>query len=104
MDDHWTLTASVLLVVALLLTGLSAQSGAARERARTTARLASLERKVDAIAAHLGIVEPEPRYPEVERLIAAGKRIAAVKAYREETGADLLTAKNAVDTLAGRRS
>jgi ribosomal protein L7/L12 len=36
-------------------------------------------------------------------LLEEGKQIAAVKAYREATGADLLTAKNAVDELARRR-
>jgi len=104
MDDTWTFVGGVLLVGWLLLAGLSARSEARAARARTAAQLASLEAKVDAIAAQLGVVWPEPQYPEVERLLAAGKEIAAIKAYREATGADLLTAKIAVDALAGRRS
>ncbi|USR79383.1 50S ribosomal protein L7/L12 [Arcanobacterium pinnipediorum] len=35
-----------------------------------------------------------------ERLMAAsGRKIAAIKAYRERTGADLVTAKNAIDSV-----
>lgn len=33
------------------------------------------------------------------QLVEAGRKVEAVKAYRERTGADLLTAKNAIDSL-----
>lgn len=93
-------TQVVLLVLAVgLLMVLSA--GAAGQRARTQVRLAALERKVDAIAAHLGV--PEPRYPEVDRLVDQGQQVAAIKEYREATGADLLTAEKAVDQIARDR-
>jgi ribosomal protein L7/L12 len=36
-------------------------------------------------------------------LLAEGRQVAAVKAYREATGADLRTAKDAVDELARQR-
>ena len=36
---------------------------------------------------------------EERQLIAAGKKIQAIKLYRERTGADLLTAKNAIDSV-----
>jgi ribosomal protein L7/L12 len=98
--DDWALPAALTVAVLLLLAG--ARAGAARDRARSEARLAALERKVDAVLDHLGVVVPEPRHPAVERLLAEGQQIAAVKAYREETGADLLTAKRAVDGLAQR--
>lgn len=38
---------------------------------------------------------PEPS-PDVHELIAAGKTVAAVKAYRKETGASLIEANNVV--------
>ncbi len=98
--DDWALPAALTVAVLLLLAG--ARAGAARDRARSEVRLAALERKVDAVLDHLGVVVPEPRHPAVERLLAEGQQIAAVKAYREETGADLLTAKRAVDGLAQR--
>lgn len=36
---------------------------------------------------------------EERQLVEAGRKVEAVKAYRERTGADLLTAKNAIDSL-----
>jgi ribosomal protein L7/L12 len=73
----------------------------ARERARTQRRLASIDRKVDAIINHLGVVVPDDDdEPEVRRLIQQGRRIQAIKLYREKSGTDLATAKNAVDDLA----
>jgi len=99
--DSWLSPALLALGTCLLLVA-GARAAAARDRARADARLTALERTVEAVTAHLGVVVPEPRYPEVERLVAAGRQIAAVKAYREQTGADLLGAKQAVDALAGR--
>jgi ribosomal protein L7/L12 len=100
VDDVWITAAPLVICLLLLVAG--ARAGAARDRARTEARLAALERKVDAVLDHLGVVVPEPRYPEVEQLLAEGRQVAAVKAYREQTGADLLTAKQAVDGIAER--
>ena len=39
---------------------------------------------------------------DVERLVALGKRIDAIKVYREIHGTDLKSAKEAVDRLAAR--
>jgi len=39
---------------------------------------------------------------DVERLVAAGRKIDAIKLYRKLHNADLKTAKEAVDRLAGR--
>lgn len=36
---------------------------------------------------------------EERNLIAQGKPVAAIKAYRERTGADLVTAKNAIESM-----
>lgn len=36
---------------------------------------------------------------EERELVEEGRKVDAVKAYRERTGADLLTAKNAIDSL-----
>jgi ribosomal protein L7/L12 len=104
VDDTWLPVVLLALGALLLLGSTSARSAAAAERTRLATRLAAVERTVQAIADHLGVVVPEERHPEVERLLGQGKEIAAVKAYREATGADLLTAKRAVDELARRRS
>lgn len=102
--DAGTQVVLLVLVIGVVMLLAGSLAGAARRRqTRTEAGLAALERKVDAIVGHLGVAVPEPRYPEVERLLAQGQQVAAVKRYREQTGADLLTAKNAVDELARRR-
>ncbi len=47
----------------------------------------------------------DPLQPELDRLIASGQKIMAIKHYRNVTGSSLLDAKNAVEALmASRRS
>ena len=103
MDSGTQVVLLVLVVGLLLLLASTVTSSAQRRQQRTDARLAVLERKLDAIVEHLGVVVPEPRYPEVERLLADGQRVAAIKRYRELTGAGLVAAKDAVDELARSR-
>ncbi|MGA5304720.1 hypothetical protein ACPCHT_32765 [Nucisporomicrobium flavum] len=90
------------LLVGLILLAVGTAGIERRERQRITARLATIENKLDAVIAHLGAVVPEPAYPEVENLLRNDRLIDAVRAYRAETGADLLTAKQAVDAIAAR--
>ena len=94
--------ALVVLLVGLILLGLASSANSRREQLRTAARLTAIEQKLDAVVTHLGVTVRERELPEVLRLIAADQRIAAIKAYRDETGASLLEAKNAVDALAAQ--
>ena len=50
------------------------------------ARLSRLERKMDQILEHLGIEETSNVSDRVRRLAEEGRKIEAIKAYREETG------------------
>ena len=101
--DTGTQIVLLVLLIGVFVVLVGTLTGAAQKRqSRTEARLAALERKVDALVDHLGVVVPQPTYPEVQRLAAAGQQVAAIKRYREETGADLVTAKNAVDEIARR--
>ncbi|GAA2675041.1 hypothetical protein GCM10009864_52800 [Streptomyces lunalinharesii] len=60
--------------------------------------MARLEQRVDLLMAHLGVEEPaDPRMAEVDALLAEKKPIAAIKVYREVTGAGLVEAKEAVE-------
>jgi large subunit ribosomal protein L7/L12 len=66
----------------------------------------AVNRKLDRIAASLGVTpEPEPfptttsASPSVVQLIRAGRKIEAIKVYREENGVGLKEAKDAVDAL-----
>ena len=68
-------------------------------------RLTRLEKKTDAIMKDLGLAY-EPPAPSgsdtVIGLIRAGKKIEAIKIYREETGTGLKEAKEAVEAIQDR--
>ncbi|MEV6942465.1 ribosomal protein L7/L12 [Streptomyces sp. NPDC051172] len=66
---------------------------------RLEKRVARIEHKLDLILAHLGLTEPEPWSDEVNALVRDGRKIQAIKVYREATGAGLKEAKEAVDKL-----
>jgi ribosomal protein L7/L12 len=61
-----------------------------------------MQRQLDAIMKNLGLVEPPASRPgalssQVAALIAAGRKIEAIKLYRQETGEGLKQAKAAVE-------
>ena len=60
-------------------------------------RLADLERRVRELSARLGIEEAPQT--EVQALIAQGRKINAIKLYREQTRVGLKEAKEAVDAM-----
>jgi len=66
---------------------------------RQDKRMARVEHKLDLVLDHLGLREREPWSDEVDALLRAGKKIQAIKVYREATGAGLKEAKEAVDKL-----
>ena len=61
-----------------------------------------MQRQLDAIMKNLGLVEPPASRPgalssQVAALIGAGRKIEAIKLYRQETGEGLKQAKAAVE-------
>jgi ribosomal protein L7/L12 len=84
------------LVVLVGLTVMAAVEGRAR---RLEGRMRRVEGKIDLLLRHGAIQDEDPALAEVAALARAGRRTAAVKKYREATGADLLEAKRAVDRL-----
>jgi ribosomal protein L7/L12 len=61
-----------------------------------------MQRQLDAIMKHLGLAEPPASSPgalspQVAALVAAGRKIEAIKLYRQETGEGLKQAKAAVE-------
>ncbi|WP_433522936.1 hypothetical protein ACQPZ2_38780 [Nocardia pseudovaccinii] len=66
---------------------------------RLERRIDNLERKLDMIIKHLGLPSPDPAtpYDEIDELIRQGKKIHAIKLYRDLTGRSLRDAKDAVE-------
>jgi ribosomal protein L7/L12 len=99
---EWVVPFAVMLPLVLL--ALVVASGRRSAADRQAQRLAAVERKLDLIMTHLGIREPEPDLPAaVLQELLAGRRIQAIKEYREATGVGLKEAKDAVELLARQR-
>lgn len=91
------IAAILILLVGVLITAGTIE----RKVERADRRTARVERKLDLVIEHLGI-EPDSAVPgldEVRALVRDGKKIQAIKAYREATGAALVEAKEAVDRI-----
>ncbi|WP_413758071.1 hypothetical protein [Streptomyces sp. MMBL 11-3] len=84
------------LVVLVGLTTVAATESRAR---RLDRRMTRLEHKIDLLLRHGGIEDDDPALAEVAALARRGQDVAAVKKYREATGAGLLEAKQAVDRV-----
>lgn len=93
----------MLLLAAAVLLLASASVSRAGDQARTARRLAAIERRVRAVMDHLGVVEPEPVLPQVVTELEGGRKIEAIKVYRDLTGAGLKEAKDAVEAMARDR-
>jgi len=66
---------------------------------RVTAAASRLERKLDALIRHAGIDLPKLAAEEAAALARAGRKIEAIKLYREYTGCGLAEAKAKVESL-----
>ncbi|OIJ86281.1 hypothetical protein BIV25_41700 [Streptomyces sp. MUSC 14] len=90
-----------------ILLGLGLFAGIASVQSRLSGmdkRLVRIERRLALVAGRLGVEESDEERAQQERvqaLLREGKQVAAIKAYREMTGADLKEAKDAVDRMAG---
>ncbi|POX51245.1 ribosomal protein L7/L12 [Streptomyces sp. Ru72] len=87
---------SLLAVLALLMAGFA---GVEARIKRTDRRMARVERKLDLVLDHLGLHQADPDLERVAALLRDGRRIQAVKVYREITGAGLKEAKEAVERM-----
>lgn len=91
MDTALTWMA-VLVVVIVLASSLSDGRTKRLER-----RLRETDRKLDLLLAHHGIADPHPELDAVDELVRSGKKVEAIKRYRQLTGAGLVEAKEAVE-------
>ncbi|MCX4989646.1 MULTISPECIES: ribosomal protein L7/L12 [unclassified Streptomyces] len=86
----------LFVLAALVIAGFA---GLESKLGRTDRRIAHVERRLDLILDHLGIREDPPHLPQVTAFLRDGKKIQAIKAYREATGAGLKEAKDAVERM-----
>ncbi|GGR72279.1 ribosomal protein L7/L12 [Nocardioides luteus] len=90
-------SATLVLVV---LVYFAIESSERKVRKEVSRRIDRLEDKVDLLLKDAGLEAPPlPRQDEVVALTRAGKKIEAIKVYREATGAGLAEAKTAVERL-----
>ncbi|MGN5378733.1 ribosomal protein L7/L12 [Streptomyces lasalocidi] len=93
------------IVEILLVLGLFAGIASVQSRlSGMDKRLVRIERRLALVVSRLGVEESDEERAQQERvqaLLREGKQVAAIKAYREMTGADLKEAKDAVDRMAG---
>ncbi|MFD8423156.1 ribosomal protein L7/L12 [Streptomyces sp. NPDC059466] len=83
----------LVMIVFACYAGLEGRLG------RTDRKIARVERKLDLILDHLGVRETEPELEQVAALVRDGRKIEAIKAYRQFTGAGLKEAKDAVERM-----
>jgi ribosomal protein L7/L12 len=86
----------LLLVALVMLLGIGSIESRIK---RTDLRVARVEQKLDLVLDHLGLREADPRMDEIDALLRDGKKIQAIKTYREITGAGLKEAKEAVERM-----
>ncbi|MFG2362682.1 ribosomal protein L7/L12 [Streptomyces mirabilis] len=84
---------------ALAMIVFASYAGLEGRLSRNDRRIARVEKKLDRILDHLGLAEADPELEQVAALAREGRKIQAIKAYREVTGAGLKEAKDAVDRL-----
>ncbi|GIF45827.1 hypothetical protein Afe04nite_03660 [Asanoa ferruginea] len=95
------MAALVSLTILVLLLVRESGRRDARHQARQSA---AVERKLNLIMDHLGNRKREPDVPAgVQEELIAGRKIKAMKVYRDATGAGLRQVKDAVELLARRQ-
>jgi ribosomal protein L7/L12 len=97
---------AIIAAIVLVLGGGTAAAARANFGSANRDRLARVEQKLDLVLIHAGVDYTSPAKAAWQALADEGpaRKIAAIKAYREETGAGLADAKRTVeDYIEGRR-
>ena len=94
-------------VIGVLMFLVTSGTAIARSGPSKSAQHRRLEAKLDAILTHFGITIPESisggeLSQAVRDLANQGRKIEAIKVYREETGVGLKEAKDAVEAYLGQ--
>jgi ribosomal protein L7/L12 len=87
--------------VALLLVCVLRLPRRRRSGERTDWHRVQLEARLDAVLQHLGVSVADPLPARVRDLLRAGRKIDAIKVYRDQTATGLREAKQAVEQASG---
>jgi LmbE family N-acetylglucosaminyl deacetylase len=91
-----------LVFVAVVFFWVALALAQGRSQTRMEKRLRDLEVRFEKLLLHVGFVaDPSPPITDEVRVLARtpGAKIAAIRAYRQQTGAGLKEAKEAVEKL-----
>ncbi|GCD37368.1 hypothetical protein OEIGOIKO_05159 [Streptomyces chrestomyceticus JCM 4735] len=95
-SDLWTIIGAAAVVIVVLASTMDARHKTLERRLR------HMDRKLNLVMEHLGIEEPGPEgMAEIDALLHKGRKVEAIKRYRELTGAGLVEAKEAVERREG---
>ncbi len=89
----------ILTPLVVFLIGITTIVTVESRARRLDKRVRGLEYKIDALLKHWELEVELPELADVVALARAGDDVAAVKKFREATGAGLLEAKEAVDRI-----
>ena len=91
MGDHLlNFTGTAMLIIGIYLVWALAH---------THTKVDRIERKLNLVLRHAGLEVDEAARREAQELLRAGKKIAAIKAYRQYTGCSLREAKSEIERL-----
>jgi ribosomal protein L7/L12 len=96
--DLWLPMLDIVVLVVLVLMSFTSARTPTLDR-----RLARIERRLALVMRRLEIEDPDSPVPGVVEQLEQGKKIQAIKVYREQTGAGLAEAKTAVEAIARER-
>jgi ribosomal protein L7/L12 len=96
--DSWLSMLSIVALIVVALTSFSSARSSGLDK-----RLARIDRRLDLIMQRMEIEEPDSPVPGVVERLQQGKKIEAIKVYREQTGAGLAEAKDVVEAIARER-
>ncbi len=89
---------STMLLVAILVLAVLALF---KTTGSDTARLRSIERKLDLTLKQLGVDPDEGLDEQIKQLVRSGQKIEAIKLYRTQSGAGLKEAKDHIEAQYG---
>lgn len=98
MESTRGLSVPIFVLISVAITMIAA-TFAHNSKSKSSGEMARLDRKLNRILEHLGLDVLEPFETEIWNISQTQGKIAAIKEYRERTGAGLAQAKADVEAI-----